>query len=178
MTNEISNSSDTLDVRDIIARVEELREERDDLTAAVESAVEELDAAAECVRYHHDGELDDQGTDTEHQQYRDDLALCANARQALAEWHDDNAAELATLEELLNDLCGNGGDERWEGDWYPVTMVRDTYFRDYAQELAEGRGFTSGNEWPARCIDWDQAARELQQDYSAVEFDGVTYWYR
>jgi hypothetical protein len=28
------------------------------------------------------------------------------------------------------------------------------------------------------CIDWDQAARELQVDYFDVDFDGVTYWIR
>jgi hypothetical protein len=178
MTNEINNTEDTLDVRDIIARVEELREERDDLTTDVETAVEELDAAAECVRYHHDGELDDLGTDPEHQQYRDDLMACADAREALSDWEEENAAELAELEELLSDLCGYGGDEQWEGDWYPVTLVRDSYFQDYAQELAEDCGFTSGNEWPGRCIDWEQAARELKMDYSTVEFNGVTYWYR
>ncbi|KVE35712.1 hypothetical protein [Burkholderia sp. BDU5] len=32
--------------------------------------------------------------------------------------------------------------------------------------------------WPNNCIDWERAARELQVDYSSVEFDGVTYWYR
>jgi len=32
--------------------------------------------------------------------------------------------------------------------------------------------------WPCHCIDWDQAARELRMDYSAIEFNGMTYWYR
>ena len=32
--------------------------------------------------------------------------------------------------------------------------------------------------WPYSCIDWEQAAEELQQDYMSVEFDGVTYWMR
>ena len=32
--------------------------------------------------------------------------------------------------------------------------------------------------WPNTCIDWDQAAGELKMDYSAVDFDGVTYWIR
>lgn len=33
-------------------------------------------------------------------------------------------------------------------------------------------------EWPLRHIDWDAAAEELKQDYTSVEFDGVTYWIR
>lgn len=112
MTNEISNREDTLDVRDIIARVEELREEREAFTETEPTGLPWADAEQE------------------------------------------NAAELATLEELLSDICGYGGDEQWEGDWYPVTLVRDSYFQAYAQDLAEECGFTSGNEWPARCIDW------------------------
>ena len=142
MNNTISNLDDTIDVRDIIARVEELREERDDLQLALDGGSQE------------------------------DV-------NALAEWETDNAEELAELESLLDDLNGMGGDEQWEGDWYPVTLVRDSYFQDYAQELAEECGMIDTNaKWPMICIDWEQAARELQYDYSSVEVNGVTYWTR
>lgn len=142
MTNTISNLDDTIDVRDIIARVEELREERDDLQTALDGGSQE------------------------------DV-------NALAEWETDNAEELAELESLLDDLNGMGGDEQWEGDWYPVTLIRDSYFQDYAQELAEDCGMIDTNaKWPMTCIDWEQAARELQWDYSSVEVNGVTYWTR
>ena len=121
--NDISKFDDVIDVRDIIARVEELRE------------VETPD--------------------------------------------EDEAAELKTLTAFLEDLKGNGGDEQWEGDWYPVTLIRDSHFRDYAEELAEDIGaINSDATWPNNCIDWDRAARELQVDYSSAEFEGVTYWYR
>ena len=142
MTNTISNLDDTIDVRDIIARVEELREERDDLQLALDGGSQE------------------------------DV-------NALAEWETDNAEELAELESLLDDLNGMGGDEQWEGDWYPVTLIRDSYFQDYAQELAEECCMIDTNaKWPMTCIDWEQAARELQWDYSSVEVNGVTYWTR
>ncbi len=142
MTNTISNLDDTIDVRDIIARVEELREERDGLQLTLDGGSQE------------------------------DV-------NALAEWETDNAEELAELESLLDDLNGMGGDEQWEGDWYPVTLIRDSYFQDYAQELAEECCMIDTNaKWPMTCIDWKQAARELQYDYSSVEVNGVTYWTR
>ena len=91
----------------------------------------------------------------------------------------DNTEELQTLQTILDELKGNGGDEQWRGDWYPVTLIRDAYFRDYAQELAEDIGAVNADaSWPNNCIDWKQAARELQMDYSTVEIDGATYWYR
>ena len=88
---------------------------------------------------------------------------------------DDLFAELTELETLLDDLSGNGGDEQWEGDWYPVTLIRDSHFRDYAQDFADDIGRISDSaEWPHTCIDWDQAARELQMDYSSTTFNGTT----
>ncbi|RAV17494.1 hypothetical protein DQP57_00260 [Mycobacterium colombiense] len=95
------------------------------------------------------------------------------------EGHEDDHEEYAELTALLDELRGNGGDEQWRGDWYPVTLIRDSYFEDYAQELAEDIGAITGAEqWPHNCIDWERAARELRMDYTSVEYDGVTYWYR
>jgi len=91
---------------------------------------------------------------------------------------DEDAAELAALKALLEECKGNGGDHKWQGDWYPVTLIRDSYFKDYAQELAEDIGAVKGGDWPNSYIDWDAAAEALQMDYTTVEFDGVTYWCR
>jgi hypothetical protein len=132
LTKTIENTDDLIDVRDIIARVEEL-----------EDTIPEDDS-----------ERDAWGA-------------------------SDDGIECTILESLLADLKGMGGDEQWRGDWYPITLIRDSYFRDYAQELAEDIGAIPADAgWPSRCIDWDQAARELQQDYSSIEFDGITYWTR
>ena len=87
--------------------------------------------------------------------------------------------ELETLESLLEDLKGNGGDEQWEGSWYPNTLIRSSYFKTYAQEFAEDLGAIDSNAaWPNNCIDWERAARELRVDYSSVDFDNVKYLYR
>lgn len=92
---------------------------------------------------------------------------------------DDLFAELATLEALLSSLKGMGGDEQWRGDWYPVTLIRDGYFKDYAMELAEDIGAIPDDAgWPCTCIDWDKATLELRMDYSSVEVEGTTYWTR
>lgn len=95
------------------------------------------------------------------------------ATEALQDWDDDNGAELAALKALA---------EKGEGwaDWpHGETLIRDSYFEDYARELADDCGMIpDGPGWPCNCIDWEKAARELQYDYSTVDFDGVTYWIR
>lgn len=94
---------------------------------------------------------------------------------------DDQAVvdEYNELTALLNDLKGYGGDEQWRGDWYPITLIRDSYFTDYARQLAEDIGAIDPDaSWPNNCIDWEQASRELRMDYSAVDYAGTMYWYR
>ena len=91
----------------------------------------------------------------------------------------DHISEWKMLTAILSDLQGMGGDEQWRGEWYPVTLIRDSYFQTYAQELAEDIGaIKADSTWPHTCIDWEHAARELQYDYSAVEINGATYWTR
>lgn len=90
-----------------------------------------------------------------------------------------DAEERYQLSVILTEIKGMGGDEQWRGDWYPVTLIRDSHFKDYAQELAEDCGMLNADAtWPNNCIDWDYAARELQYDYSGVDINGVTYWTR
>lgn len=99
----------------------------------------------------------------------------------LGEWDDadEDDRELATLYALLDELRGNGGDHKWRGDWYPLSMISDDHFEDYAREFADDVGAVNSDAaWPSSHIDWKAAAEDLQQDYSTIEYEGVTYWYR
>lgn len=90
----------------------------------------------------------------------------------------EKGGEYKLLGALLNDLKGYGGDEQWRGDWYPITLIRDSYFVEAMQELCEDIGdFPKGI--PAYyVINWKATANNLRADYSSVEFGDVTYWYR
>ncbi len=86
----------------------------------------------------------------------------------------DEESELKALEAFAEEASWYASD--WQ---YGEMLIRDSYFQEYAEELADDIGAIDSNAtWPLTCIDWQQAARELQSDYSAVEFDGVTYWTR
>lgn len=59
------------------------------------------------------------------------------------------------------------------------SLIRDSYFEEYAEQLADDIGAIDRNaKWPVNCIDWEKAARELQYDYTEVDFDGEAYWIR
>lgn len=65
-------------------------------------------------------------------------------------------------------------------DWqYGETLIRDSYFTEYAQQLAEDIGaIGNDNHWPLMFIDWEAAADCLKYDYISVDFDGQEYWIR
>ncbi len=146
--NAPTNSDDVIDSLDVIARIEELEE----LETAISDAREALGNADEADREAAQAELD----------------------KAESAMDDADREELRILRALASEAEGYASD--WE---YGETLIRDSYFRTYAMDLAEDIGAVPKDvAWPCSCIDWDQAASELQQDYTAVDFDGVTYWIR
>lgn len=85
----------------------------------------------------------------------------------------------------LNALMSLAEEGEGAADWhYGETLIRDSYFQEYAESLADELGYLEqGSQgaqptWPFTCIDWEKAADELQTDYFSVDFDGITYWIR
>lgn len=143
-TREISNADDVIDSRDVIARIEELQNEKDNFQDENELPNSDL------------------------------LDMTEEQNIQWMEWDEsDEGQELKALIALQNDA---NGSPDWE---YGETLIRDSYFEDYAQELAEDIGAINKDAtWPNDCIDWKKAASELQYDYMQVNFDGVDYWIR
>ena len=86
---------------------------------------------------------------------------------------EDETANLTDLQALRDEW---GDTTSWDDG---VTFIRDGYFTDYAQEYADEIGAIDGDAgWPINCIDWDEAASDLKQDYTQVDLRGKTYWGR
>jgi hypothetical protein len=84
---------------------------------------------------------------------------------------DEERELVAAIRELAEE-----GVEDWE---YGATLIAEHYFEDYARELAEDLGAVPHKDtWPTSFINWERAARELQMDYTTVEFLGTTYYVR
>jgi len=91
--------------------------------------------------------------------------------QAEGDFTEDDAEELRILAALAEEAEG------YIPDWnYGEQLIRESYFTDYARELADDIGAIDRNaDWPLSHIDWDAAAEQLKMDYVEVDFDGVTY---
>lgn len=81
------------------------------------------------------------------------------------------------LEPLLEELAGNGGDEKWRGEWYPLTLISERVWVDYVREMLEDCGYIPANLPSWIEFDWKATARNVQDDYTSVDYDGTTYWY-
>ena len=156
MSRESSNSEDIIDSRDVIKRIEELEEERQDLVDELQEAQEEYDTSEEDGEY---GAAEEEALKT--------------AVQRLRVWDDANEEELASLKALAE--AGEDSPDWTTGE----TLIRESYFEDYARELAEDIGAIQKDmSWPCNHIHWDAACDELKQDYIEIDFDGVTYFIR
>lgn len=88
-------------------------------------------------------------------------------------WEDEYGAELDSLRALAEEASGSPD---WE---YGETLIRESYFEDYARELADDIGAVDRDaKWPNTFIDWEAAANALKQDYTSVSFAGEDYWIR
>lgn len=161
--SDISNRDDIINLEDVDERIAELESERDACREAIDEA---LTAFADA---HGKGYADMLPDELMEKDGQDDFETpILDAQAALTVWEDDNAAELKALTEFRDEASGLDGP-----------MIRESYFKEYAMELAEDIGAIPRDAaWPATCIDWEQAASELQMDYTGADFDGVTYYGR
>lgn len=136
---EINNNEDLIDIRDIIKRYKELKEE---FLVVDENFDEEDD------NYLYDNEKFD----------------------------EENLEEFNSLKKLLNECEGNGGDHEWNGDWYPVTLINDDHFEDFAEQECKELGYLNQDHpWWIE-INWEATAGNMKQNYTSVDFDGADYW--
>lgn len=107
------------------------------------------------------------------------LAAESAAIDALSDAREDNRDAAAIVAAFIADgVVADFDDFCAYADDGP-TLIRGGYFAEYAEQLADEIGaIDSDAGWPARYIDWEQAARELSHDYNAVDINGARYWVR
>jgi hypothetical protein len=162
-----------IDSRDIIARHEELQDERFSLVEALEEAKENFEDFLK-------------DADEELKEDDDFEDRCASFREAINDAQDalnefDQSFDRDELD-LLTEVRSEGENSP---DWsWGETLIKDSYFTEYAEQLANDvcefpKEFQSG-QWPFNHmeIDWESAAQELQSDYFDISAGGETYYIR
>ena len=102
---------------------------------------------------------------------------------AVIKWEEsEDGKEYLQLFNLLGELCGNGGDKKWRGDWYPITLINSDYFTEYTKELVEDWGYVRRGDGEKELpwwisIDWDDTAENVKVDYSTIDIEDETYYY-
>lgn len=137
-----------------ISNMEDVIDSRD-----IIARIEELEAIREDLK----SEIDDTNVEIE------------EAKKALHEFdNSEDGEELTILKKLEEEASGSPG-------WiYGESLIRDSYFSEYCQELSQDIGDIP-KELPwyiANHIDWDGVAREIKADYMSVDYDGIEYWIR
>ncbi len=148
----------TIDTRDLYKRKCELEDLRD----ALEEANGNLSDHRKEEPEEDEGGLEEWETELEEFE-----AAVASAED---DFGPDEKKELEELENVESEVS-----EFRHGE----TLIHVDDFEDYARDLAEDTGaIPDGAGWPLNCIDWEQAAKELAHDYSEIEFEGASYYFR
>ena len=147
--NTLDLTADIIDLRDIIERFEEVETE---LLETYNNQVEDQLTAQ-------DGEDED-------------------FIEWLSHYCSDEADEYRTLKAILVELNGCGGDEQWRGDWYPLILIKDSYFTDYCIDLIQDIGDLPRDIPSYLVIDWDATADNLRYDYSETSIGDNDYLFR
>ena len=150
---EVSNDEDILDIRDVFERIDELEDEL--------SVIEDLKNEIESLDLNED---------------KEDIRIAKEELIKKEKELEDEAEELEILKEFISDFAGYGGDEERDGEWYPVTLVRDSYWEEFCEQECKDLGYIKDDHpWWIE-IDWSKTAENMKQDYTSGDFNGVTYW--
>jgi hypothetical protein len=86
---------------------------------------------------------------------------------------DNDIYEYAKLWSFRKDLKDYCADYK-----YGEPLVSDDNWVDHARTIVEDCFDIDTTTFPGDCLDWDEVARRLQDDYTAIEYGDTTYWVR
>ena len=104
----------------------------------------------------------------------DDFENILFEEEEVQSWKEDwldEIVEITDIEKLEDEVSSS----EWD---YGITFISEDEFEDYCEELVEDCGYIS-KDFPTWIeIDWKATANNVKQDYSEVEYQGVTYLFR
>ena len=151
------HGKDYIDSEDVIENVDELENDIQNLSEELDELIQELDALEGVINT-----VSAKDVEKVKGQIDDHKKTISETKEELRPYKD------------LAEQCQNYGEWR-----YGTRLIHKREFKNYAREFAEDIGVVDKRaDWPMNCIDWDQAADELENDYSSFDFDGEEYLMR
>lgn len=99
--------------------------------------------------------------------------------EEIESWKEDWQEELDEIEEIdrVEDEVEDYGGDGFE---FGTTLISDYDFQEYCEEFLKDCGYISDNLPPLieNNIDWSGIADDMRQDYSEVDYQGITYLFR
>lgn len=149
--------SNNLDTRDLNKRLDELTEKQDNIAAAKEE-LEELKEELASAGDEEKEELEEKIIDKE-----------SDIESLESDFDKDEQEELAELENLESEIS------EWR---HGETLIHEDNWINYVKEILEDYGDTPMNLPWYVVINWEETAETLKSDYSEIEYQGSTYYYR
>ena len=184
MANEVDNSEDIIDSRDVIARIAELESDIESWEGDIEEHQNEIiDLESEIISKElESSELDDDIDAFELEELEDNIENLQSDIDSIEDNISTIRNDITEAEEELTPLTELASyAENYAGDWqYGEALIRDSYFTEYAKQLVTDIGDLPFNlpGYIENNIDWSGVADDIQMDYTSVDFDGVEYWIR
>jgi len=147
----ISSSDNIIDSREVISLAEEFES---DIELKQEEIQEKKDELAEVSNDEDDDEEERANLESELADLVDELTDLEEEAKSILEFRDDV------------ENYHRGG----------MLLINEDYWAQYVQELAEDTGGVDTRVWPFNCIDWEQAAADLESDYTQLEWEGTTFY--
>lgn len=195
MTKQINASDDILDSRDIDARIEELESEISAIEEEVsedhaeqvteieeqEERIAELDAElAALFKEIAENPEQEEVLTARKTEIEDRIEQLMETLADTKEESEEEHCQSEVLEELKKELSllTTFRDDVNSAEWkYGLTLINENYFQKYTEEMVEelyGKDAVPN----FLVIDWEATVDNVKIDYSCVEFDGETFYYR
>ncbi len=90
----------------------------------------------------------------------------------LKDWENDNWGRYDNLKELIDNL---ENESEWQ---YSMIFIPEDEFEEYTQQYCKDMGLIGPNLPDFIEVNWEQTAENFSADFSQVEFENETYYYR
>ena len=108
-----------------------------------------------------------------------DLGMCGSKNELLTTQDEIESAKesLQDLRDELQPLLDLKAEDIPDWD-YGATLIPESDWEEYVEDLVKDCGYISNDVPWWIVIDWAATADNVAADYSTVDYDGDTYYYR